>query len=187
MDKVHLRSLRLRQSIYINLLYIVYSVASVLLLLQPVYIICIVLVCFFGVSAAFTSRSSKLWGLLPGMEELIKYENAKLGDSLHTHYLSRVFLSVAAATLALVQLFFKYNSHHTLISVMPKWYLYLVPIVIVSLGNIMFSIRSKRIDNTHQEQLRIVTRDLALFVTIFSIVVVSMTILGMIVIFIMCR
>ncbi|SDZ24773.1 hypothetical protein [Thermoactinomyces sp. DSM 45892] len=178
MEDTQLRSLRRKELLYTNILFIVYAVVIFGLILGRastpfVYTVLAVIFAISPLSMIVFHRSNVLYLMFPGMNELLCYEKEKLGDQWLRYQLSNVYLQVAVSLFFLIQAIIR--PAHPFVNGLPLWYFLVVPAVLWTLGNLNIRSQARRIDRSDYEQLKIYTGDRVLFTSIFSIVALVIT------------
>lgn len=177
-----LQGLRKQQVIYSNLLWVVYlaiplslaiwgatapvvySVLGVLMLVSPFWLLVL-------------KRPNPLLLLFPGMKELARYEEEKLGEHWRRYNLSGLFLSIALSIFFFVQAVMR-NGNDPFIVGIPFWYLLAVPVLVLWVANINLRFHSRRIDQKTTEQLQAYADDRILLSIIFASVLSVFAVVG---------
>jgi hypothetical protein len=184
MDADKLRSLRKRQFIYMNLLFVIYGIILFALLFSEVansvFYLAFSLVFFLAPIGYFAVKHAEpLMLFFPGMKELYKYEQEKLKDYWNRYQASTAILHTFAGTFLLIQ---AWNADHVpIIKSVPSWYLIAIPLFLLYIGNVNQRFHNKRIDQRTFEQLKEYIDDRLLFIKVFGVVALVVMLLWVLV------
>ncbi|TCP69304.1 hypothetical protein EDD57_11027 [Baia soyae] len=178
MEDTQLRSLRQKELLYTNILFVVYAVIVFGLIFSRastplVYAVLAIIFAISPLSMVLARKSNILYLMFPGMNELLRYEQEKLGDQWLRYQLSNVYLQVAVSLFFVIQAIIR--PAHPFSNGLPLWYFLVVPAVLLILGNLNVRSQARRIDQSNYEQLKIYTGDRVLFTSIFAIVALVIT------------
>lgn len=178
MEDTRIRSLRCKELLYTNLIFVVYAgIVFGLIFNQAatpiVYTAMAVIFAISPISMLVIRKSNILFILFPGMSELLRYEKEKLGDQWLRYQLSNVYLQLLGSIFFLIQAIIRPN--HPFIDGLPLWYFVAIPSILWILGNLNVRSQARRIDQHNYEQLKLYTSDRVLFTSIFSVVALVVT------------
>ncbi|MBA4493107.1 hypothetical protein ACFO25_07500 [Paenactinomyces guangxiensis] len=189
MEESRLRTLRRKQLLYTNLLFlvnllIVFALIAFQAAAPVVYTVLGLIFLIPPLSLQIMKRPNPLLFYLPGMKELFQYEMDKLGSNWRRYYTSSSILLVALSVFFFVQAVMQ-DGNKLFMEGMPVWYLVVIPLALIYIGNMNLRFHARRLDEKTPEQLKAYAYDKMLFSLVFASVSVVMTVLGAIVVMLM--
>jgi Ca2+/Na+ antiporter len=191
MEANRLQALRKKQRLYLNIELVAYILIFGILILAGTAAVLI----YLGLGFLFFLSSIRLqWMkhahprllLFPGMKELDQYESRKLGESWRKYHISQFILQMVLSLFFFVQAFVR-EGNVPFIEAVPFWYLAVMVLVLLWIGNVNLRLHVRRIDQKTAEQLKAYANDKMLFSIVFASVFLVMTILGTIIVLVMTR
>jgi Ca2+/Na+ antiporter len=191
MEANRLQALRKKQRLYLNIELVAYILIFGILILAGTAAVLI----YLGLGFLFFLSSIRLqWMkhahprllLFPSMKELDQYESRKLGESWRKYHISQFILQMVLSLFFFVQAFVR-EGNVPFIEAVPFWYLAVMVLVLLWIGNVNLRLHVRRIDQKTAEQLKAYANDKMLFSIVFASVFLVMTILGTIIVLVMTR
>lgn len=181
MEMQKLQELRKRQWGYTNLVFIILLALFYLLIYlelssRAVYFLLGIAFLLVPINSWIFKRPQPWLTLFPGMKELVQYEKEKLQDSWRHYYTASAILFSVFSIFFFVQALFR--SDRPFMEGIPFWYLIVVPVILLLIGNLNIRFHIRRMDNKTPEQLKVFAYERMLFTTVFASVVLAMTLLG---------
>ncbi|MXQ53557.1 hypothetical protein [Shimazuella alba] len=191
MEQAHLRSLRKKQLLYTNIIFLLYGILAygVIFSRATGLVVYLVLAAIFLISPIgfFMFRSPQpLYLLFPRMKELQTYEKNKLKDAWFSYHITFAILQVAATIFFIIQAFIR-NPKLAFIDGIPYWIIFAVSAILLWIGNGNQLFHARRLDNKTYEQLKVYAADRRTFAMVFAIVALVMTVIAIFVVSIMSR
>jgi hypothetical protein len=186
-----LQALRKKQRWYMNIWFLIYILLFGSLILARTSAVMI----YLGLGFLFLLSSIRLQWLkyahpcllfFPGMRKLEQYESRKLGESWRKYHTSEFILQMALSLFFFVQAFVR-ERNVPFIEAIPFWYLVIMVLLFLWIGNMNLFFHARRIDQKTAEQLKAYADDKMLFSLVFSFVFLVMTLLGTIIMLVMTR
>lgn len=185
-EESRLATLRKKQIVYSNILYITYMVIifgliSVRLSAPVLYGILGGFFVIVPIILYFIKINNPLILLFPQMKEIFQYEKEKLGENWRRYYTSGFLMQVALGIFFIVQAFFRAGDG-AFIDGIPMWYFIVTPIVMLVIGNVNLRFHIRRMDGKTVEQLKDYAYDKMLFSTVFFSVALVFILVGAVVV-----
>jgi Ca2+/Na+ antiporter len=189
MEESRLRTLRQKQFLFTNVLYLAYIllVAGLIVSGASAFIIYSVLGTVFLISPLaiqVMKKPNPFLLLFPEMKELYEYEKEKLGSSWRSYHTANFFLQIALSIFFFIQAIF-HDSSAPFMEGIPLWYFIVIPLILLYIGNMNLRFHIRRIDTKSPEQLKVYAYEKMLFSIVFASVAVGMTLIGVIVVMIL--
>ncbi|TCS94788.1 hypothetical protein [Hazenella coriacea] len=186
MEESRLATLRKKQILYSNILYIAYMgiIAGLIISQLSAPVLYGVLGGFFillPLLLYFIKVNNPPLLLFPQMKEIFQYEKEKLGENWRRYYTSGFLMQAALGIFFIVQAFFRAGDG-AFIEGIPMWYFIATPIVMLVVGNVNLRFHIRRMDGKSVEQLKEYAYDKMLFSTVFFSVALVFILVGAVIV-----
>jgi hypothetical protein len=114
---------------------------------------------------------------LSNMKELDAWEREKLGENWFKYYFPGILLRIILAIYFFMQAGL-YSGKTPFRSEIPLWYLIVIPLILIFIGNLNMTFHARRIDTKTKDELKQYTQEKMLFTKIFAAVVSVFILIG---------
>lgn len=189
MEESRLRTLRRKQMLYMNILFVISLLLFFTLVISEatapvIYTVLGLIFLISPLSLQIVKRPNPFLLLFPGMKELFQYEKEKLGESWRNYHTSGFILQMVLSLFFFIQAMMR-EADAPFMEGIPSWYLIVIPLILFVMVNMNTRFHARRIDQKTEEQLKAYAYEKMLFSIVFASVALVMTVLGAIVVIMM--
>lgn len=179
--------LRKKQLIYTNIIYLSYVFLILILLLFQasallVYSVLGVIFLISPIGLLLTKRPNPLLRLFPDMNELIDYEQKKLGEIGRKYFMAGMIMQILLSGFCFFQAFIRGNV--PFIEGIPWWYILVATLLLIYIGNLNLRFHVRRFDQKNTKELSVYAKDQTLFTLVFAGVFAFFVLIGALLVFV---